>query len=1417
MTVMELLATLKMDVSSFLSGSREAKAEAQSLNSVVNETGEKFGFTAAEIKKMNTDLMDFAGKAAAVGASLTASVTLPIAELAAESLKLASSFQQAEIGFTTLMGSGTQAAQFLKELKDFAAATPFEFPDLQRAAGRLQAMGFEAKAVIPIMEAVGNAAAMLGTGEAGINRITLALGQMANSAKVTSQDMNQLVQANIGAWQYLAESVGKSVSETKDMVKAGLISGTEGVIAVLEGMNAKFAGGMQGQMVTLAGQWSNLKDQISFVIADIGKALTPFAQTVLQVATPVLDFVKSLVEGFKGLPEGMQGAIVAAGTLAAAIGPLALAFAGFTATVSALGSMLGVAGVAGILSSLAPVIIPLTAAIIAAGAAWEAWKLEPVREAVTGIWQTLQSFWSDTLKPVIETVSAAAVAFGNFASDLISSGLQAAWEGLQTVGMTLMNAVASLAAALAPLWDAFANVLDSLSPLLQPIEDLLGFLGKMVIALVESGLVLAWEGLKVVLGLVSEAVSTLATLIGNSLLTFLGALAGMVREVSQVWDALFKPAIQGAIDAVKSFLGTLAQIPGVKQAIEGVNSVFDSMREKVTGAVNDARETVRGWGEDTKSSMQKSKEALDSAQKAYSALTEKAKEGKATEEEITKVTEQLSRAKADYRQELERVRPRQEELTRAVKEARTEFDNAEQNLRKTQKAMEEGKASASDLASAQTRVNDASVALKTAQSALNDITKQTGESFKEYGGGVDAVKESLRAHNDHAQTAKERQAALKAEVDAARQEFVKAFQAYQSGVGDVEAVKAAFENLQAAQDNQHPEKAAERFIKARQDEKAEAEKNMKWYEETYLPRYTAMVEAEIAANLKLQTKFDEVHSQMKTKALEAIPIVVELDKRLPEELRAMIEFTDAVSAAYKQLGINSTASIEQHAKDAQIAYETIKNSGIASATDILKAEKVALQAKIEAVRANGDDIAEEDKKRLKQLEEQLDTHIKYQKTSWENLSKDLVQIGQSLNRDIASAFVDLFEGKGWDSFKTAGVQAMEHIGQAVIKVALEAVEGYLIKKLKDIFMENGLLDGLTEAFKKFGKYIIDLFGEIGDLIVGGVKAAIGWISGAASGAGSAAASAAGSAASTAGSAASSAGGAASTAISAGLTGIVGAVSGVVTAVTGVIGVIQGMHQSADLGRIEENTRFAQIGIVGNGGLVVQAAQYWPKLEGIERFNYDILAPVLGDISDNIIGKGDNIYRALVVEVRNELIDIKNNFHDVLFSSLDNGTVLTNIYQTLGNILNAFNELKLGIASIDRASAQSALADQQQASDSQRDSVWLQTMNSSIQGLGPMLTSAISNLDFRGSLGTLVSNIGSSLSATMSSVDVRGTLSTGFSLLSSQLAGLSGSISAASQMRVQAPQTNVYMTVNGSTSAANTASLASQLASYGIKL
>lgn len=171
-----------------------------------------------------------------------------------------SKLQNAEIGFTTMLGSGEAATKMLGDLRTFALQTPFEFPDLLEASKRMLALGFASKDIIPNLTAIGDAAAGLDSGAQGIQRITLALGQMSAKGKVNAQDMRQLTEAGIKAWQILADKQGVSVREIMRQSEAGTLSAAVAVPQLLEGMEDRFGGLMDKMSHTWSGALSNIKD-----------------------------------------------------------------------------------------------------------------------------------------------------------------------------------------------------------------------------------------------------------------------------------------------------------------------------------------------------------------------------------------------------------------------------------------------------------------------------------------------------------------------------------------------------------------------------------------------------------------------------------------------------------------------------------------------------------------------------------------------------------------------------------------------------------------------------------------------------------------------------------------------------------------------------------------------------------------------------------------------------------------------------------------------------------------------------------------------------------------------------------------------------------------------------------------------------
>lgn len=175
-------------------------------------------------------------------------------------LKLAGEAEQANIAFETMLGSQEKAQQFLGDLTKFANKTPFELPQLRDASKRMLAFGFASESIIPTLTALGNAAAGLGVGSEGINRITLALGQMRAKSKVSAEEMMQLTEIGIPAWDILAKKMNVSTAQVMKLSEKGLIPANKAIDALVEGMNDRFPNMMNKQSKSLFGFWSTIKD-----------------------------------------------------------------------------------------------------------------------------------------------------------------------------------------------------------------------------------------------------------------------------------------------------------------------------------------------------------------------------------------------------------------------------------------------------------------------------------------------------------------------------------------------------------------------------------------------------------------------------------------------------------------------------------------------------------------------------------------------------------------------------------------------------------------------------------------------------------------------------------------------------------------------------------------------------------------------------------------------------------------------------------------------------------------------------------------------------------------------------------------------------------------------------------------------------
>lgn len=350
-------------VSTDAAGSKIGKGLGESIGSSLDLSS-----VSQKMQEVGGKLNDVGSKMMGIGAGLTAGVTVPIAGATAAiggfALKTASAAETTEISFTTMLGSSEAALDMMEELADFAAHTPFELSGLQTATRQLLAYGFTAEDVIPMLTAVGDATAALGTGQAGIEAVTRALGQMQTRGKASAEEMLQLTEAGIPAWEYLARAIGTDTAGAMEAVSDGAVDADTAIKALTDGMEQDFGGMMEEQSKTVEGLFSNLSDAIeqplmklretdaydhfadalSSVVDSAGpfvESLLPHMEKGLDGAAGLLDKASDAMDSFAAMSEEGQANILGVVAAAAGAGPALTVLGGALRVVGTVGSGLG--------------------------------------------------------------------------------------------------------------------------------------------------------------------------------------------------------------------------------------------------------------------------------------------------------------------------------------------------------------------------------------------------------------------------------------------------------------------------------------------------------------------------------------------------------------------------------------------------------------------------------------------------------------------------------------------------------------------------------------------------------------------------------------------------------------------------------------------------------------------------------------------------------------------------------------------------------------------------------------------------------------------------------------------------------------------------------------------------------------------
>ncbi len=254
-----MFVKLGADIGGFASGMAQAKGELRSMEQGAHSA---LGSIASAFVRPVANITHFI--------SQLGLATFGIQQLVGGAMSLAgawiasnASMEQTQVAFTGLLHSADAAKTLLKQLWDFAAKTPFEFPQLTAATQKLLGFGFAIQDIIPMLTAIGDAVAGVGGSAEQVDAVTYAFGQMRAVGVAHLEELYQIANTGIPVMKILAQQLGITQAQLMDMVSKGALPADKAIKLLTAGFENMYAGQMINQSNTFNGLLSTLKDNAS--------------------------------------------------------------------------------------------------------------------------------------------------------------------------------------------------------------------------------------------------------------------------------------------------------------------------------------------------------------------------------------------------------------------------------------------------------------------------------------------------------------------------------------------------------------------------------------------------------------------------------------------------------------------------------------------------------------------------------------------------------------------------------------------------------------------------------------------------------------------------------------------------------------------------------------------------------------------------------------------------------------------------------------------------------------------------------------------------------------------------------------------------------------------------------------------------
>jgi hypothetical protein len=306
----------RMSAAMALSNMNTSRSFRDSMSSALSQINTQAGHVSRGIR---TGLMRSAGVpmavagAAGLGVMGGAGIKGGLDRVLSGGMQRIQTIQNAQVSMQAIMGNAQQANDMVNRVVTMAQGTPYGADMFLQMARNMVTMGVNAEQVVPSVEALANAAALMGKPASALDQLSREFGKIKAEGRLMGRDVYELQRVGgINAREIIANSLGITGAELTERMgkKGGLKVDADQIIQTLvtgimhgstgaAGTTPAYGGGLEVMRHTLSGSIQVMKSQLDRMGAALLGGADPTHPTGFLAAIPSM--LDKITHGPNGL------------------------------------------------------------------------------------------------------------------------------------------------------------------------------------------------------------------------------------------------------------------------------------------------------------------------------------------------------------------------------------------------------------------------------------------------------------------------------------------------------------------------------------------------------------------------------------------------------------------------------------------------------------------------------------------------------------------------------------------------------------------------------------------------------------------------------------------------------------------------------------------------------------------------------------------------------------------------------------------------------------------------------------------------------------------------------------------------------------------------------------------------------------